>query len=384
MPIRRPLLNIVTLCLLIGSGLLLGSCGKPTPSEGDSTSESSNPDGPSTGRPGSPVPTGSAAAGQRSATSTPSDNSPGPEQAPLMVQPAVVDFGVVDPGTLLDTVVTLANISNAPLRILNAQPSCTCTTLDLENTVIPARSSIEVPISMQTNRAVGLKMALVQLRIEGYGRFTTIDLKAETAWAVRTQPLYLGVRERADQPERRQGTIVLQSLDRRPFQILSTNGQEPEFIDFDPNADKPRANYTIKYDLSMYGCEDLPPYYIIRTDHPKAELFDMRVRHDPCTRITPKINMEDFRSSLGVVKPGEQLSVPLVFKKPRANIVSATSTDPMLDTRIIERVPDGKNIKVQVLTTVSPDAPEGLFQIPIQFTDGSNTVEHMFYGWVEE
>ena len=384
MPIRRPLFDIMILCLWIGVGLLLGGCGNSTSSDGDSASEASSPNQTTPTRGAAPAPTGAQNAGQKTPAGTASNNAPGAGQAPLMVEPPLVDFGVVDPGTLLDTVVTLANISNAPLRILNAQPSCTCTTLDLDNTVIPARSSIEVPISMQTNRAVGVKKALVQLRIEGYGRFTTIDLKAETAWAVRTQPLYLGVRERADQPERRQGTIILQSLDRRPFQVLSTNGGAPDFLGFDPTTDTPRSNYTIRYDLSMYGCEDLPPYYIIRTDHPKAELFDMRVRHDPCTRITPRINMEDFRSSLGIVQPGEQISVPLVFKKPRADIVSARSTNPILDTRIVERVRDGKNIKVQVLTTVAPDAPEGLFQIPILFTDGTNTVEHMFYGWVEE
>ena len=383
MRIRRTLYPVVSLTLWIGGGLLLGGCGKPAaPKDASATTTTNAASAPVT--PTQPEAASPAANPPRSSPETTSGTSlPGAGQAPLIVQPALVDFGVVDPGTMLETVVSLANISNGPLRILNAQPSCTCTTLDLDNTVIPARSSIEVPISMQTNRAVGLKKALVQLRIEGFGRFTTIDLKAETAWAVRTQPLYLGVRERADQPERREGTIMLQSLDGRPFRVLSTNGGPPEFIGFDPAADQPRSRYTIGYDLSMYGCEDLPPYYIIRTDHPKAELFDMRVRHDPCTRIAPRINMEDFRSSLGVVEPGEQLSIPLVFKKPRANIVSATSTDPILDTRIVERVPDGKNIKVQVLTTVSPDAPDGLFQIPIEFTDGTNTVEHTFYGWVE-
>ena len=380
MPIRRPLFDIVLLSLGIVVGLHQGGCGKQAPKEevAASPAESAPP-----ATDNKQATSNAGKAGRSASSGKQKPTTPGAEKAPLMVQPPLVDFGVVDPGTLLETVVTLANISDRPLRILNAQPSCTCTTLDLDNTIIPARSSLEVPISMQTNRAVGLKKAIVQLRIDGYGRFTTIDLTAETAWAVRTQPLYLGVKERADQPERRTGTVILQSLDRAPFRVLSTNGQAPDFIGFDPDTDEPRPSYTIRYDLSMYGCEDLPPYYIIRTDHPKAELFDMRVRHDPCTRIMPRINMEDFRSSLGVVEPGEQMSVPLVFKKPRANIVSATSTDPILQTNIIDRVPDGKNIKVEVLATVSPDAPDGLFQIPIRFTDGSNTVEHMFYGWVE-
>ena len=362
------LCDLHILACLLGGLLLVSGCGE-TPS---SPSPSSIPPAADVGTKPSDSP--------RKETST---TNPGAGQAPLAVDPPVVQFGVVDPGTTLETVVTLANLSDAPLRILNAQPSCTCTTLDLDNTVIPARGSIQVPIEMETNRAVGIKKAIVQLRIEGFGKFTTIDLRAETAWAVRTQPLYLGVRERAGQPERRRGTVSLQSLDQRPFKVLSTNGSAPEFVGFDPASDAPRSRYTIKYDLSMYGCDDLPPYYIIRTDHPKAQLFDMRVRHDPCTKITPRINMEDFRSSLGVVQPGEQVAVSLVFKKPRADIVSATSTNPLLETRIVERVRDGKNIKVQVMTTISPTAPDGLFQVPILFTDGTRTVEHLFYGWVE-
>ena len=122
-------------------------------------------------------------------------------QAPVLVQPQAVDFGVVDPGTLLSTVVRMVNVSDRPQRIVKAQPSCTCTTLDLDGRVIPPRGSIEVPVEMQTNRAVGNKQAIVQVVFEGYSRFTTIDLKAEAAWGVRTQPLYLGVRGTTDQPE---------------------------------------------------------------------------------------------------------------------------------------------------------------------------------------
>ena len=380
MPMREFLSGVLMLTILLGGTFLATSCG-------DSSSGTSGSDGGSTAKAQAPSPSsGARNDGQVTRPSTAGTKipqAPGAGPAPIMVQPPVVRFGVVDPGSTLTTVVTLANGSDRPLRILKAQPSCTCTTLDLDNTIIPARSSIEVPIDMETNRAVGLKKAIVQLAIEGYQQFTTIELQAETAWGVRTTPLYLGVRERANQPERRLGTINLESLDQQPFQVLSTNGMPPEFIGFDPAKDAPRARYTIRYDLSMYGCDDLPPFYIIRTDHPKAQLFDMRVRHDPCTRILPRINMEDFRSSLGIVSPGAQITVPLVFKKPKADIISATSMNPMLQTTIVERIRDGQNMKVRVLTTVAPDAPEGLFLVPIQFTDGTRTVEHTFYGWVE-
>ena len=355
------LTTIMTVVLLFATG-----CGNEPPS-GD-TAEDGNPPAARSGVP--------------AATS---GNQPvGSGKAPLVIRPQLVDFGVVDPGTLLSTVVTLANPSNQPLRIVKAQPSCSCTTLDLDGKVIPGGGSIEVPVEMQTNRAVGNKKAIVQIMVEGYSRFTTIDLKAEAAWGVRTQPLYLGVREKPELPEVRTGVVNLQSRDGRPFSIISTNGTAPEFVDFDPETQSPRTSYDIRYDLSGYGCEDLPPYYIIRTDHPQAELFDMRVRHDPCTRVRPMINMEDFRSSLGVVAPGEQMTVPLVFKKPRANILSATSLDPVVETRIVERIQDGSNLKVEILTTISPDAPEGLFQIPVRFTDGQRSVDHVFYGWVQD
>lgn len=303
---------------------------------------------------------------------------------PLVADPPRVDFGIVEPGSDLSANVTLLNTSNRPMRILSAQPSCTCTTVDMTNVVIPARGTVQMPISMKTNRAVGKKLARVQLIVQGYTRFFTIDIDAENAWAVRAIPPHLSVKEKADTVATLSGRFALDSIDKRKFRVLSVLGEEPQFDGFDPATDEPRSQYVLKYDFTNTPCEEMPPFLIIRTDHPLAPLLDVRVRHNPCTRIVPALPMGDYRSNLGILKPGQAIEVPLTFKKlRRPRIESVTSASPLLQTALIDQTADGKELETITIVKIAQDAPDGLFQVPVIYSDGETSAEHIYYGWVE-
>ena len=58
--------------------------------------------------------------------------------AKVIAMPAGLDFGVVAPHTLLEGNFKLANTSDKPLKVLGAQPSCQCTTIDITGKEIPA------------------------------------------------------------------------------------------------------------------------------------------------------------------------------------------------------------------------------------------------------
>lgn len=341
---------------------------------------------------GTSAPTAAAPTSTAPATTPPPGRPPTQERSqpqgagipPLVADPAKVDFGIVEPGSELSTTVTLLNPTARPVRILKAQPSCTCTTVDMTNVIIPARSTVEMPISMKTSRAVGKKPARVQLMVQGYNKFFTIDIDAETAWAVRAIPPHLPVKEKATGPEQLQGRYALESVDKRPFSVLSVMSEPPEFDGFDPGSDAPRNRYILKYDFSHTPCEEIPPFIIIRTDHPLAPLLDVRVRHDPCTRIAPPLPMGDYRSNLGVVKPGQALQVPLTFKKlRRPKIESVRSLGPILQTDLIDQRADGKELETITLARIAQDAPEGLFQVQVVYSDGVTSAEHTYYGWVD-
>lgn len=303
---------------------------------------------------------------------------------PLVASPQTVDFGIVDPGSELSAEITLLNTSDKPVRILRAQPSCTCTTVNMDNVVIPARGTVQMPISMTTNRAVGRKVARVQLLVEGYPKFFTVNIDAENAWAVRASPSYISVKERADQIAKLTGQFMLESVDKRNFSVLNVMKGKPDFIDFDPETDEPRNRYLLRYDFTGVPCSEIPQFLIIRTDHPGGQMLDVRVRHDPCTKIQKTMPMNDYRSNLGVVKPGQQIKLPLGFKKPRRpTMASVSSNDPNLMVRMIDQTSDGKELLVTSLIEVSPEMSEGLFQIPLVYSDGVITDVHLVYGWVQ-
>ena len=92
----------------------------------------------------------------------------------------------------------------------------------------------------------------------------------------------------------------------------------------------------------------------------------------------------DVRSNLGVVRPGQRVELPVGFKKPRRpTMASVSCNDPNLDVRIIDQTSDGKELLVTVMIEVSPEMPDGLFQIPLIYSDGTISDEHMVYGWME-
>ena len=367
----RPALLLVLGSLLLGGALV--SC-----NGGDPSGEAEKSAGATTQAPKTRTPAQSATTGSTGTQSASTAVAP-----PIIVMPEPVNFGVVQPGSTLESEVTLTNTSERPLTIVSAKPSCTCTTVDLAGKVIPPLGSITVPVSMKTNRSIGIRQAIVQMQVAGYGRFAKINLVAENSWGVRSIPSYLPLKENRQKPEQLTGSVILESVDKTPFSVLSIMGESPRFIGFDPDKDSPRNQYRVSYDFSTVGCENIPPFWIVRTDHPKAALFDVRVRHDPCTKIQPRLPMSDFRSSAGVVVPGEMVPIEIVFKKLRRPITTVTSSNPMVKAFLSDQKPDGRDVLITTMITVDSNMPKGLFMTTLTFGDGALTAEHLCYGWIE-
>ncbi len=109
--------------------------------------------------------------------------------AKVIAMPAGLDFGVVAPHTLLEGNFKLANTSDKPLKVLGAQPSCQCTTIEITGKEIPAQTAgvpgmLEVPVTMKVS-ATGFKTAQVKVVVEGESLPITLELRAEVAYAVR-------------------------------------------------------------------------------------------------------------------------------------------------------------------------------------------------------
>ena len=348
------------------AGSLLAACG-----EGGS------------GQATSPPPAAGAAA---TANTSPAANAAGSPRivetasaGPIVAQPASVDYGIVAPRTLIETEITLTNTLDRPVRIMAAQPTCTCTTVDVTGEVIPARGTLKMPMGMQTSAAVGLKSAAVTLLFEGIDTPLRVQISAEVAYSVRAVPVpFID----ALAPERLRGTFELESVDGEPFEVIAVQGQAPAFEGFDPATDPKRNRYRLAYDFTGLDCPEFPKYLLVQTDREDCPLVDLRVRHQ-CTRIQPGLSLAEFRAMTGRIPPGESGEFTIEIKNMgRARVDQVFTISPDATVELVGQEADGSSVLCTVRVTPRPGYG-GLLQLPATFVAAGNTAELLVFGLVE-
>lgn len=291
---------------------------------------------------------------------------------PIVVMPGTVMLGFIEPRSSVTREVPLRNTSDAPVRILRAVPSCTCTTLDVTGKVIPPMGELLIPITMKVSSATGIKTANVQFVLEGVPSVLTVAMQGEVSYPVRALQLDPKTDTRVPyidaftNPGKATGIIEVVSIDGKPFRVTGVQGAPPKYVGFDPAKDAPRTSYAVEYDLSGIECSKMPPYLVVSTDRPDAPVIDMRVRH-ACTRIDPVIPFAEFRVNLGVVRPGSTTSYDFELKQARGwTATGATCSDPRIRISFVKQKPvdsEGHSL-VALEAVVAPDA-RGLLLVPV-------------------
>lgn len=295
---------------------------------------------------------------------------------PISAEPAVADFGIVAPGTVVSKTIKLVNPLDRPIRIKLAKPSCTCTTVDMTGKTIPANGVLEMPMSMKTSHSVGRKTAQVNMVFDGLEQLLEIKLVAETAYAVRANPAFVD----ALAPERMKGFFELLSTDGAPFMVKSVDGRPALTADGAPM--KPATRQVVKYDLTNSGLgTGIPPFLIVETDHPKCPVLDLRVRHET-TKIAPVLNFAEFRTNAGVLQNGTPTEFEIELKHAGPMRVDRVeSRHKEVQAFIVDQKSDGDSllVKVKLLPTGMPIGP-CLFTC--RFGAGSKTSDLWIYGLV--
>jgi hypothetical protein len=286
-----------------------------------------------------------------------------------VAEPAGLDFGVVPPHTLLEGDFKLLNLTAAPLKVVAAQPSCQCTTIDIVGKEIPPRGALDVPVTMKVS-ATGIKAANVKVVIEGVERPLTLDLRAEVAYAVRVaiadasgklQPYV----DAADDASRLRGVASVFSSDGKPFRVLSVQGETPQFVGWNAASDAPQPRYEVRFALPGDPCERVPKYLLIETDRADARIIDARVRH-ACTRITPALDIAEFRSNAGVIPAGASGAFDIEIKKMGDNrIESVRALDPNFEAELVGQKSDGASLMVTIRLKPGPKVA-GVFMTPVR------------------
>ena len=296
---------------------------------------------------------------------------------PVKADKPLMDAGFVAPNSEVKFSAVLRNTSDRPATCIKSAPSCTCTVVDVLGKVIPPGGTLDVPLSMRTSGATGEKTAEVVLTFGGVPGAVQLKLKATVAYPVhgwQLNPAPGGGTKRDpfvnafDLPQNVRGEVTVESLDGKPFRVLTVNGAPAVLADPARAAMGPQESWQLRYDLSAIPCERMPPYLVIETDRPDARLIDMRIRHQ-CTRISPNFAFDQFRENLGVMAPGETKVFELVIK--RANgvrIDRVDSLDPRLEARFVDQKAGADDeILVRTAVTAKPDA-SGMVIGALRFT----------------
>ena len=293
--------------------------------------------------------------------------------AKVIAAPAGLDFGVVAPHTVLEGNFKLVNTSDKPLKVLGAQPSCQCTTIEITGKEIPAQVSgvpgvLEVPVTMKVS-ATGIKTAQVKVVVEGEPLPITLDLRAEVAYAVRmaiadaagnAQPFV----DAAEDASRLKGVAQIFSSDGKPFRVLSVQGATPVFVNWNPQSDAPLAKYEVQFSLVSEPCEMVPKYLLVETDRADARMIDARVRH-ACTRISPALEIAEFRCNAGVVAAGGAATFDIEIKKMGGNrIASVKAVDAKFAAELIGQRADGSSLLVTIRLTPGKEV-KGVFMTAV-------------------
>ncbi len=196
--------------------------------------------------------------------------------SPVRVEPPVIELGVVPPNTEHRRTFRIVNDGPIALKVLAANPSCRCTTVDdIVGKSIPAGGSIDLEAVFAAPPTPGYKDATVNIVIEGVQRPLTAKIGGDVTLPIRVDPPFVdGLKGRVA------GSIALTSIDGKPFTILSSGGRAPTFDG--PAPQGPQSAQRITWNIAGIACERMPLWWIVVTDHPDCPIVPLRIRHD-CT-----------------------------------------------------------------------------------------------------
>lgn len=248
---------------------------------------------------------------------------------PVEFHPEVLDLGTVRPNDRVFGQVQLQNVSEKWLKIVASRADCTCTSVNLADTLLAPGQSVPLEAQLKTS-VMGEWSGAIQVLIEGYDPIT-VRATAVVALPVHADPPYVAALKDSQGQLPVTGEFTVSSIDGKPFSVLAVNGEPPQFVAELGATKSPRNEYRLKWDLSEFDpktCRDstgrrLPGWIIVETDHPDCPIFDLEVRHE-CNRRqilrTDSWAVQEKRVFIGNVKPGEPVECEVVAKWiPRRN-----------------------------------------------------------------
>ena len=298
---------------------------------------------------------------------------------PLTIEPPALDFGFIAPGEEKTGIFTLKNPSNVPLTIVALQPTCTCTsTTDLTGRVIAPGESLQFDASLAAAIATGPRKSTVKVIVQGYSKPLEVDVRAEVVVALRAVPPAINVLPNVPVA----GRVVIESIDRKPFRILSVDNAPPSFIGFDPAKDGVKSTYLVRYDLTRFARDELPAWCLLQTDRADAPVMALKIRNEKMS-IVPVVRMKEYNLNLGLIPANGFKDFTFDMVDWEQTVSSVASLSELFTVELLAQERQGKDIQVRCRVTPKPYAT-GLVQFLLELKTGLQSQKLWAYGMVRE
>jgi len=295
---------------------------------------------------------------------------------PLEAEPAVLDFGIIAPRQSVEGAFKLWNRGTKPVRILAVQPSCKCTTTnDVTEKDIAPGAFVELKTSLEAANTPQPRKATIKVLADGYQRILELEVRGEVAYPLRAAPSHLNVVEGKD----KQGRVVVESLDKKPFRICNIMGESPVYINFDPATDEPRATYLLRWDLTKYG-DKMPGHWLIETDRADCPTLPVRIRHES-TIPKPVFRLKEYQVNLGRVEMNQPAEAEILIEDPGEPILTVAAVSEFVRAEMTKAELIDGTLHVKVRVTPKKDF-QGHLNFPLVVYSPTREMEVETYGVV--
>ncbi len=315
------------------------------------------------------------------APAAPAPGSQGrPSAGPIAVEPPVIDFGPIGPGSRHEGKFQLRNLTQQPLTVRSAMPSCKCTAVSpIVGKVIPAGGTLELSATLEAPRTPGDKDAKVFVVCDGMESPAVAMLKGVVTLPIVPEPAYCEALKGVTK-----GVVRLKATDAKPFTVLGCDGKPPVFVGFDPAKDQPRSEYILAWDFTGVAPADLKLWWVVETNRADCPLIPLRVRNENTgskfdqARTGRFWHVPESLVSAGLLAPGQPFegSVEIEHYNPKARgavekpewsqVRGVKSLSPLATAEFLGSQMDGDKCAIRFRFTPSAAAAGRFIWVPME------------------
>jgi hypothetical protein len=287
----------------------------------------------------------------------------------VTADPAEIDLGFVAPGAPVAGTMSLHNPGHEPATIKTVVHRAPLLPVDADGLVVPARGRLDLPIELTASHAMGERRGACVVSFANSPRTLTVTARVIVARPVHSTPAHIILDETQGQK-----TLVLASVDGRPFRVLEVAPDVLEILDGRP-LDPPRRRWRLHVDIDRLR-EGQREYAIVATDHPECGVLEIPIRGRASAR-PGRVRTLEGRLNLGTIRPGVHAFGLTVTGLLDGEVVEAIESDTARFTaRLNGAVPDARSGATVRCTgsIIVPEALPGLFEAAlVVLTSGGET-----------